>query len=105
MMPEFRTSSDRFRFAIASTSKTDDERLAFAFRRVLGRTPRPAEGKLLLALLARHRHDYLSEKTAAEGLLAIGDSPVGKDADRQELASWTSVTRVLLNLHETITRE
>ena len=27
-----------------------------------------------------------------------------KDLDRAELAAWTSVARVILNLHETITR-
>jgi Protein of unknown function (DUF1553)/Protein of unknown function (DUF1549)/Planctomycete cytochrome C len=85
--------------------KGDADRLAFAFRQVLGRKPRPAEAELLLALLARHRRDYQADKEAAEGLLAIGQTPVGKDVDRQALASWTSITRVLLNLHETITRE
>ena len=86
-------------------SKTDEDRLAFAFRRVLGRKPRPAEGRLLLLLLEKHRQDYRTDKDAAEGLLAIGQTPVDKDADRRELAAWTSVGRVLLNLHETITRE
>ncbi len=90
---------------LRDSGKGDEDRLAFAFRSVLGRKPRPAESKLLLALVARHRSDYRAEKEAAEGLLAIGQTPVGKDADRQELASWTSVMRVLLNLHETITRE
>ena len=85
--------------------KADEDRLAFAYRRVLGRKPRPDESRLLLALLARHRQEYQSDREAAEGLLAIGQAPVSKDADRQALASWTSVTRVLLNLHETITRE
>jgi hypothetical protein len=85
--------------------KHDEDRLAFAFRRVLGRKPRPAEGKLLLSLLEKHRQDYRTDKEAAEGLLAIGQTPVDKDADRRELAAWTSVGRVLLNLHETITRE
>ena len=38
-------------------------------------------------------------------LLTIGLAPVGKDLDRPTLAAWTSVARVLMNLHETITRE
>jgi hypothetical protein len=35
----------------------------------------------------------------------VGQAPVAKDVDAAELASWTSVARAILNLHETITRE
>jgi hypothetical protein len=37
-------------------------------------------------------------------LLKTGAAPVAKDLDKSELAAWTHVARVLLNLHETITR-
>ena len=42
---------------------------------------------------------------AAAKLLGVGDSPLPPGADIAELASWTSVARTILNLHETITRE
>ena len=48
---------------------------------------------------------YRSDKEAAGIILGVGQAPVGKDVDRATLAAWISVTRVLLNLHETITRE
>ena len=44
------------------------------------------------------------DPAAARALLGTGDSPVPADIDPAELAAWTSVARVLLNLHETITR-
>ncbi|MFO0927538.1 MAG: PSD1 and planctomycete cytochrome C domain-containing protein [Gemmataceae bacterium] len=84
---------------------TDEERLRFAYRQTLGRAPRPQESQLLLTLLARHRDQYKTDPSAAAALLAVGQAPAGKDADRATLAAWTSVTRTLLNLHETITRE
>ena len=37
-------------------------------------------------------------------LLKVGYAPVPTDVDTAELAAWTHVARVLLNLHETITR-
>ena len=37
-------------------------------------------------------------------MLAVGDAPAPKDLPEPELAAWTSVARVILNLHETITR-
>ena len=39
-----------------------------------------------------------------EALLSVGDAPINSTLDRAELAAWMSVTRTLINLHETITR-
>jgi hypothetical protein len=83
----------------------DEGRLDFAYRQVLCRKPRPEEAKLLLSLLARHREQYGADREAAGALLSVGQAPVDATADRVALAAWTSVARVLLNLHETITRE
>ena len=44
------------------------------------------------------------DKASASELMKVGDFPAPKDLDVSELAGWTSVARVLLNLHETITR-
>ena len=43
-------------------------------------------------------------ETAAEALCRVGQSPVPPGIDVAELAAWTEVTRLLLNLHESITR-
>ena len=59
---------------------------------------------MLTALYQQHLNQYKADKSAAEGLLAVGDRPAPKDIDAAELAAWTSVARVVLNLHETITR-
>ena len=37
--------------------------------------------------------------------LADIDTRAPKDLDKAELAAWTHLARVLLNLHETITRD
>jgi mono/diheme cytochrome c family protein len=80
------------------------ERIAFAFRHVLVRRPRPEELKLLETLHEQHLKQYREDQPSAATLLAVGDHPVPEGADPVELAAWTSVARVLLNLHETITR-
>jgi hypothetical protein len=85
--------------------RTDEERLTFAYRRVLGRKPSERESKIVLALLGRHLKQYRANKESVDGVLSVGQSPVAKDVDRPALAAWTSVARILLNLHETITRE
>ncbi|HMC65434.1 MAG TPA: DUF1549 and DUF1553 domain-containing protein, partial [Gemmataceae bacterium] len=81
-----------------------DERVEFAYRQVLQRKARPEEVQLLTGLLARHQKQYQVDKSAAAALLKVGDKPVPKDIDAAELAAWTSVARVVLNLHETVTR-
>jgi hypothetical protein len=85
--------------------KTDAEKLNYAYSRVLGRKAGRHEADVLLPLLARHLKQYQTDKAAADDLLTVGQAPVAKDVDRLALAAWTSVARVLLNLHETITRE
>jgi hypothetical protein len=79
-------------------------RLHLAYRLVLGRPPRPNEKLILGALARKHEEQYRSDPGAARELLGEGDAPLPQGADAAELAAWTSVARVLLNLHETITR-
>lgn len=74
------------------------------FRRVLTRPPTADELKTLGDLLAKQRTAYQADPKAAQALIAVGQSPAPKDVDPVELAAWTAVARVLLNLHETITR-
>lgn len=80
------------------------DRLRFAFREALSRQPRPDEYRILGNLLADHAREYSADAGAAEQLLATGNRPVPEDLRRDELAAWTSVARVIFNLHETITR-
>lgn len=83
---------------------TVHDRLRFAFREALSRPPRPDEFRILGNLLSDHAREYAADLVAAERLLSTGNRPVPADLRRDELAAWTSVARVLLNLHETITR-
>ena len=83
---------------------TAKDRLDWAFRRALSRRPEPREAQVLLGLLARHRSEYERDPHAVAELLSVGAHPKPADLDEVELAAWTSVTRALLTLHETITR-
>jgi hypothetical protein len=80
------------------------ERITFAYEVALSRKPRADEVKVLSQLLEKHKKEYEGEKADAQKLLGVGDAPAPKDADAADLAAWTSVARVILNLHETITR-
>ena len=86
-------------------ANTDPQsRLELAYRLVLVRAPRPEELAPLQDLYANHRTYYQEQPAEAAKLLAVGELPIGKDLDQAELAATTSLMRVILNLHETITR-
>ena len=51
-----------------------------------------------------HLSAYQSDPASAHALLEVGNAPIAKGEDEPSLAAWTSVARVLLNLHETTQR-
>jgi Protein of unknown function (DUF1553)/Protein of unknown function (DUF1549)/Planctomycete cytochrome C len=83
----------------------EGSRITWAIGQALGRRPAPDEIQILMDLHDKHATEYARDRNAAEKLLHIGARAVPGDLDPRELAAWTSVARVILNLHETITRE
>jgi hypothetical protein len=82
-----------------------EERLTRAFRLLLGRPPRPAELKVLSEGFQRQLADYRKNPKAAKKLVVIGESPRDESLDVSELAAYTAVASLILNLDEAITRE
>jgi hypothetical protein len=85
-------------------SGTTDERIAWAWQQALQRDPTDAESKTMRVLFEAHLSDYRGDTASADALVKIGLAPGPAKTDKAELAAWTHVARVLLNLHETITR-
>jgi len=81
-----------------------DKRLNLAFQLALSRAPTAGETAALTAYLEGQLQRYAADQEAAKKLIAIGESSPPEKIPVIELAAWTSVTRVILNLHETITR-
>jgi hypothetical protein len=80
------------------------DRLRWAFGCALSRPPKAEEMTVLAELHGKHAREYAQDKEAGLKLLKTGAHPLATDVDLGELAAWTSVARVILNLHETITR-
>ena len=79
-------------------------RLDWAYRQAVSRSPRPTETAVLNQVHQAHLAHYHENLEAAKKLIATGRRPVPADIAADELAAWTSVARVILNLHETISR-
>ncbi|MGD0500504.1 MAG: PSD1 and planctomycete cytochrome C domain-containing protein [Bryobacteraceae bacterium] len=85
--------------------KTLDGQLEWAFERSLERKPDESELKALRDIHHSAAIHFQTDRAGAAGLLAIGDSPVPKNVRPADLAAMTTVARVILNLHEAITRD
>jgi hypothetical protein len=92
--------------ALKEGGKTDADRLTYAFRLCVSRAPDDVEQTALQALLTKQRR-RIADGDLNPTLVATGSKdgalPLGVRAD--ELAVYTIVSRVLLNLDETITKE
>lgn len=86
----------------------DAERLTFAFRRCTARRPNERESNVLLKLLEKERRRFASGELNPWEFAA--DDPQNPPAlpegvSPADVAAWTAVCRVMLNLDETITKE
>jgi hypothetical protein len=93
---------------VHSGGATDAERLTYAFRRCVSRTPDAKElgelQNLLTVSKRRLSEGWTSSVELATGKLEmVADLPEGLTPT--DLAAYTLVARVLLNLDETITKE
>ena len=101
--PSFVEAARTLAASVAQEGSTFDSQLDTVFNRALSRTPRDDERNYLHAHYVRQLIHYQENREDAAKLLATGNSPT-PEGDLAQLAALTSVTRIILNLHETITR-
>jgi hypothetical protein len=80
--------------------ETTAERAAYGFRRCLSRPPSRAELDRLVALYNDTRATYAADPKKAHDMATIPLGPVPAGASEVDLAAWTLVSNVLLNLDE-----
>jgi mono/diheme cytochrome c family protein len=85
--------------------KTPEERVGFAYRLATAKQPTPQAQKILIGGLYRHRERYRADRPAALELVKVGERSRDETLDVAELASYTMVANLILNLDATITKE
>ena len=97
------------RFLAARTltegGQTPAGRINFAFRLATGRVPDAQERAVLLGYEQEALADYRLHPGEATALLSVGASRCSPKLNQSELAAWTTVASMILNLDETITNE
>ena len=101
----FVEASRRLAERVMQEATGTDARLTRAFRLVLSRPPRPAELKVLREGWQEHLERFRKHPESARGILTVGESPVDKSLDSSELAAYTAISGLILNLDEAITKE
>jgi len=84
--------------------KDAESRLACGFRLATGRKPAKDEAKVLVEVLGQQRATFEKDTAAAEKLLGVGAFKAKDSLNHAELAAYTTVANMLLNLDETITK-
>jgi len=83
--------------------KTTDERLIYAFRSVTGQRPTPQETVVLKQALAKYRAQFTKNPEAADEVMKVAGMTPSRSVP--ELAAWTALANMLLNMDRTLTRE
>jgi hypothetical protein len=80
-------------------------RIAYGFELATARAPRGPEAEVLLSSFSFYRDSFQSNPGAAAKYLAQGEAPRDEKLDVRELAAWSTVASLILNLDAAITKE
>jgi Protein of unknown function (DUF1553)/Protein of unknown function (DUF1549)/Planctomycete cytochrome C len=79
--------------------------IQWAFQQASGRRPENEELQLLVDLHAKSLAHFNADPAGTTEYLKIGDSPLPSKVRPADLAAMSNVARVIMNLHEVITRD
>jgi hypothetical protein len=79
--------------------------IEWAFQQATGRRPENDELHVLTELHAKSLAHFKADPSGTAEYLKIGDAPVPSNLKPAELAAMSNVARVIMNLHEVITRD
>jgi hypothetical protein len=85
--------------------KSPAAQLEYAFRLCTARSLTMREKEILEGVYEGMLANYRKDRQAARELVQIGEAKLPADLDVSELAAWTALGSLLLNLDETVTKE
>ena len=89
---------------LSEGGKSTDERITFLYRTVLSRKPDGDELRLVAGALAKQRALFAADPDAAKKAVRVGESKPKGVTLEVEVAAWTMVCNLVLNLDEVVTR-
>ncbi len=84
--------------------ETDRQRATYAFRLATSRKPKDAELAVMLDVYNDSLARFQKDGKAAAELIKVGESKPDASLGVEQLAAWTIIANLLLNLDETVTK-
>jgi hypothetical protein len=89
---------------IKATENQTDARIELAFRLALSRRPTATETQVMRRTFEKQLARYQQNSGAAKQLVSAGESLRDQSINEPELAAWTSLMSIILNMDEAITK-
>jgi len=102
--PTYVEAARKFAEQILLKANDNQARFELAFQMALCRSPKTEEVEVLLKMLQTSEKCFSSDPIAANNLTAIGHSKRNEKLNTSTLAAWTTITCIILNLDETISK-
>jgi hypothetical protein len=90
---------------IAEGGTNHQDRICYAFRMATSRRPATRELTLLVEMFGRQRTRFAKDDSLATKLLEVGETTRDEALDIHELAAYTIIANIILNLDETIIKK
>ena len=90
--------------AIKEGGETPQARIAYLFEAATARLPKPVEEQLLLKTFQVHYQELEADPEAAKALITVGESVPDETLDAVEVAAWTMIANLILNLDEVLNK-
>ncbi|MDA1214560.1 MAG: DUF1553 domain-containing protein, partial [Planctomycetota bacterium] len=88
---------------MTEATASPQEKIAHAFKLATARTPTEQEMTIFEQLYQSHKAEYDADPEAALKLVTVGTTPRDETLSVPDLATWTMIANLILNLDETIT--
>ena len=89
---------------IKEGGETPQSRIAYLFEAATARLPKPTEEALLLKTFQAHYQELAADPEAAKALITVGESAPDETLDAVEVAAWTMIANLILNLDEVLNK-
>ena len=102
--PQFFEAARAFAERAIKEGGTPEARIAYLFEAATARLPKPVEAELLQKTFQAHYQELKADPEAAKALITVGESAPDETLDAVEVAAWTMIANLILNLDEVLNK-
>ncbi len=101
---QFFEASRNFAQRVLQTAASTDARITALFRSATGRFPNAQEAEIVRQSVEKHLAAYTAKPEEAKKAISYGESKPDEKLNPAELAAWTMVANLVMNLDEVVTK-